>query len=104
MPVKVAIIIPPVETAGRAWPRASARHTTRADDSAEALGGALAIAVPVLEAPLTSAPADAYLLVFHTVPWTVDPEVARRIIALDEGRAYIMKNVEQYGFAGAVET
>jgi len=101
--VKVAIVIPPVETAGSAWPQASARETTRADELAEAMRVALAIDVPVLEAPLASAPADGYLLVFHTVPWVVDPALARRIIAFDEGRAYIMKDVEQYGFAGAVE-
>src|SRR5262245_21107368 len=64
---------------------------------------ALAIEVPVVEVPLAGAPADGYLLVFHRAPWAVTPELARRIIAFDEDRASVMEDVEQYGFAGAVE-
>ena len=101
--MKVAIIIPPRETVGHPWPQTSAREAGRADELAEAMRGALAIDVPVIETPLTSPLPDGYLLVFHTVPWTIGPELARRIIAIDEDRSSIMKNVEQHGFAGAIE-
>jgi hypothetical protein len=101
--VKVAIVVPPYNVVGNASTTTSARENAGADELAEAMRVALGIDVPVVEAPLTSAPTEGYLLVFHTVPWVVEPELARRIIAFDEGRAYIMKDVEQYGFAGAVE-
>lgn len=101
--MKVAVVVPPYEAIASPWPTTPAREMTRADELAEAMANALAIDVPVLEVPLASAPADAYLLAFHFGPWVVTPEVARRVIALDEGRAYVMKHVEQFGFAGAVE-
>jgi hypothetical protein len=100
--VKVAIVVPPYASASAA--STSAREQGSVDELAEAMRSALAIDVPVLETPLAGLPADGYLIVFHTVPWTVDAEVARRIIAIDEGRSSIMKNLEQHGFAGAVET
>jgi hypothetical protein len=91
--VKVAIVLSPLEPA---------RELVSADELAEAMRVALSIDVPVVAAPLTSAPADGYLLAFH-VPSTIDPELARRVIAFDEDRSSIMKRLEQYGFAGAVE-
>jgi hypothetical protein len=100
--VKVAIVVPALETVGHTWPQTSARETARADELAEAMRGALAIDVPVIEGPLSSAPAEGYLLAFR-VPSTIDPALARRIIAFDEGRSYIMQRLEQHGFAGAVE-
>ena len=101
--MKVAIVVPPYAVVGNASTTTSARENAGADELAEAMGVALGIDVPVVEAPLTSAPTEGYLLVFHRGPWVVEPELARRIIAFDEGRAYIMEDVEQYGFAGAVE-
>jgi hypothetical protein len=100
--VKVAIVIPPHETAGNAS-TTSVREAVSADELAEAMRAALAIDVPVIETPLTSPLPDGYLLVFHTVPWTIGPELARRIISIDEDRSSIMKNLEQHGFAGAIE-
>jgi hypothetical protein len=100
--VKVAIVVPALETAGHTWPQTPARETARADELAEAMRSALEIDVPVIEGPLSSAPADAYLLAFQ-VPSTIDPALARRIIAFDEGRSYIMQRLEEHGFAGAVE-
>jgi hypothetical protein len=99
--MKVAIVVTPYESGGDA--STALRETDGADELAEAMRGALAIDVPVVVGPLASAPADGYLLVFHHVPWKVDPELARRIISIDEDRSSIVKNVEQYGFAGAVE-
>jgi hypothetical protein len=100
--VKVFIVVPPYESAGPAATSGPAHETEGAGELAEAMRGALAIDVPVLVAPLTSAPTDGYLLAFR-VPRSIDPSVARRIIAFDEDRSSVMKNVEQYGFAGAVE-
>lgn len=100
--MKLAIVVPPYEPGGDVSTSASARQLARADELAEAMRSALAIDVPVVEGPLASAPADGYLLAFR-VPSTVDPEVARRIIAFDEDRSSVMKRIEQHGFAGAVE-
>jgi hypothetical protein len=96
--VKVTIVVPSSADAPVA-----AHEMESAGELAEAMRNALAIDVPVVEVPLASVPMDGYLFVFHRVPWVVDPEVARRIIAFDEDRSSIMKNVEQHGFAGAVE-
>lgn len=98
--MKVTILVPPYEPA--AAEGAPARQLARADALAEAMRGALAIDVPIVDGPLATAPVTGYLLAFR-VPSTVDPEIARRIIAFDEDRASIMKRVEQLGFAAAVE-
>jgi hypothetical protein len=100
--VKVTLLVPPFETAGAAVATDSARQLAHADALAEAIRGALSIDVPIVDGPLAAAPATGYLLAFR-VPATVDPELARRIIAFDEDRATVMKRVEQHGFAGAVE-
>ena len=100
--MKVAIVVPPYELVGNASTTTSARENDAADELAEAMRRALAIDVPVIEGPLSGAPAEGYLLAFR-VPWVIDPALARRIIAFDEDRSSIMKRVEQHGFAGAVE-
>jgi hypothetical protein len=99
--VKVTLLVPPYQPAGDAATD-PARQLARADELAEALRATLSIDVPVVDGPLAAAPASGYLLVFR-VPSTVDPAVARRIIAFDEDRSSVMKRLELHGFAGAVE-
>jgi hypothetical protein len=98
--VKVAILVPPYPHADAT--ASSARQIARADELAGAIRRALSIDVPVVDGTLADAPATGYLLAFR-VPSTVDPELARRVIAFDEDRSSIMKRVELLGFAGAVE-
>jgi hypothetical protein len=100
--VKVAIVTPPYELVGNAPTTTSSREMDRADELAEAMRGALGIDVPVIEGPLTKAPAQGYLLAFR-VPRAIDPALAHRIVAFDEDRSSVMKRLEQHGFAGAVE-
>jgi hypothetical protein len=100
--MKISILIP-VHDAAAARPNlASARELCHADQLAEAMRGALGIEVPILEGSLADAPATGYLLAF-TVPSTVDPALARRIVAFDEDRSGIVQRIEHAGFAAAVE-
>lgn len=100
--MNVSILVPAYEPVANLATTTSARQLFRADELAEAIRGALAIDVPVIEGGLANAPATGYLLAFQ-VPSTVDPQLARRIVAFDEDRASLMKRLELHGFAGAVE-
>jgi hypothetical protein len=109
--MKISILIPVHDaaaarqhpaSAGSAGSVASARELCHADQLAAAMRGALGVDVPILEGSLADAPATGYLLAF-AVPSTVDPALARRIVAFDEDRSGIVQRIEQQGFAAAVE-
>ena len=100
--MKISILVP-VHDASVARPNtASARELCHADQLAEAMRGALGVEVPVFEGSLADAPATGYLLAF-AVPSTVDPALARRIVAFDQDRSGIVQRIERAGFAAAVE-
>jgi hypothetical protein len=73
------------------------------DTLAAAIGDALRIEVPVVEAGLAAAPADGYLVVFG-MPRDLDRALGSRIVAFDEDRAHVMQTVEAFDLAAAVES
>lgn len=100
--MKVSILVPAYEPVADMVTAVSLRRFSQVDELAQAMQGALSIEVPIFEGRLTEAPASGYVLAFR-VPSTVDPQLAQRIIAFDEGRSNIMKRAERHGFVAAVE-
>jgi len=80
----------------------SDRTLHHADELARALADKLAIEIPVIIGTLADAPATGYLVVFE-LPITSDTRSGPRIIALYEDRSMIMKKVEAFSLAAAVE-
>jgi hypothetical protein len=100
--MKITIVVPVYEPAAHLATAVSARQQFQVDVLAEAFRGALTTEVTIVEGGLGDAPATGYLLAFQ-VPSTVDPQLARRIVAFNEDRSSIMKRVELLGLVGAVE-
>lgn len=100
--VKVSIVIPAVDPTPVLKNAVPPREFHRVEELSTALGEALGVAVPIVEGRLADAPKAGYLIMFG-VPRDIDPTLGSRIVAFDEDRSSIMKNVEALNLAAAVE-
>ena len=100
--MKFTIVIS-ADTAYPDLPTAVSPRTFNAvDELAAAASGVLGTGVPVIEGTLGDAPTTGYLLVFD-LPRGIDSRLGSRIVAINEDRSSIMKTVERYNLAAAIE-
>jgi hypothetical protein len=100
--VKVTAIVPAFRPVATLKTATAPRAMHGVDMLARAVGHALCIEVPIVEGTLADAPPDGYLLVFE-LRYDDDPRLGPRIVAFNQDRSTIMKNVETFNLAAAVE-
>ena len=99
--MKITVLVPRDEHDLAVSTAVAPRVFHHADEFAAAIGAALDVDVSVVEGELSDAPGDGYVLAFG-VRAPIDPLLAPRLVAIEVGRAWIMKLVNT-GLAGAVE-
>lgn len=100
--MKITAIVPAFQSVPGLVTARSVRESSDVDAFARAIGDELGIEVTIVEGSVDDVPATGYLLTFDLVLAT-DAQRARRIILVEADRSNIMKQVETYQLAAAIE-
>lgn len=97
--MKLSILVPPSTTSAHVSPR----DFHHADELARTLGVSVGVEVPVIEGTLDDVPEDGFVVVFELPRGPLDPRLCQRVIAFDRDRSTVMKELEEWSLACAVD-